>query len=206
MPPTPAHTTSGGSPFFVRWLPRVLTILALLMLLQLITPEARGCSERSSSSGCGSSPSPRSTSSPRSSSSCSRRLSFRKRLAWWILLALLVVIIALIGLVIVVAYLVSPDILGWDLATSLVLPIAGIIGLLVYRRWYIAKTQPRGFLKAIAVLIAGLVLTVIIVLTAQYIIGGLTMIEPGISSPSSSGSRRTPNRAGCSRSSASAPV
>ncbi|WP_453985653.1 bifunctional lysylphosphatidylglycerol synthetase/lysine--tRNA ligase LysX [Brevibacterium casei] len=178
MPPTPAHTTSGGSPFFVRWLPRVLTILALLMLLQLITPEGSWLFRALEFFWMWVVPvTPIDFVSSVILILLAAALSFRKRLAWWILLALLVVIIALIGLVIVVAYLVSPDILGWDLATSLVLPIAGIIGLLVYRRWYIAKTQPRGFLKAIAVLIAGLVLTVIIVLTAQYIIGGLTMIE-----------------------------
>ena len=38
MPPSDI-SSAKGTPFFVRWLPRVLTILAVLMLINLITPE-----------------------------------------------------------------------------------------------------------------------------------------------------------------------
>ncbi|MBE8145969.1 hypothetical protein IOD13_02165 [Brevibacterium casei] len=37
MPPTPVPTQSEA-PLFVRWSPRVLTIVAVFMLVQLITP------------------------------------------------------------------------------------------------------------------------------------------------------------------------
>lgn len=177
MPPSDI-TSAKGTPFFVRWLPRVLTILAVLMLINLITPEDSWLGRVLSFVFDWIVPiTPVDFVSSVILFLLAAALNIRKRLAWWILLVFLAVILLLYILIVIAVYFTAPDLLAWDLASGIAVPVIVIIALLVYRRWYVAKTQPRGFLKALVVLAAGLVLTVLIVLTCQYVTGGLTMIQ-----------------------------
>lgn len=103
-------------------------------------------------------------------------LSIRKRAAWWILLTILLLVLALNGAVALIVVMVKPSLLTWDLATGAIIPTFGLICLIVYRRWYTAKTQPRGLLKAMIVLVVGVVVTIGIVLVVQFFNGGLTTV------------------------------
>ncbi len=104
-------------------------------------------------------------------------LAIRKRAAWWNFLILIVLIIVVIALIALLYAMYDPKLLTWDFATGSILPVVTLIELLRHRRHYTAKTQPRGFLKSITVLIIGLVLSSVLVLALQYFMGGLTLIH-----------------------------
>ncbi|WP_146613404.1 hypothetical protein, partial [Burkholderia multivorans] len=91
-------------------------------------------------------------------------LAIRKRAAWWITLVFLSIIFALYAVILYGFIVFAPDEMTGDLFTGMILPVIVFIGLIVHRRWYNAKTQPRGFLKAIGVLALGIVITAAIIL------------------------------------------
>lgn len=171
-------SSAAGTPSFVRWLPRLLVLIAVLMLLQILIPS-------NSWVGTGLTflwtwvvpANPVDFVSSVVLVIVAGALSIRKRAAWWVLLLLLVFTLAATGALAAVLAFVKPSLLTWDLATSMIIPTLVLICLLVYRRRYTAKTQPRGFFKALAVLVIGVLLTVLVVLTAQYFTGGLSMSQ-----------------------------
>lgn len=172
------HPAGTQAPFFVRWLPRFLTVLAVLMLIQLVTPAGSWLDAVLNFVWTWIVPvTPVDFVSSVIVILLAAAMSFRKRAAWWILLGLLLAIFVLYCFVVAVLYSVEPNLLSWDLASGFAVPVAGLVGLLVHRRWYTAKTQPRGFLKGIGVLVAGLVITLLVVLAVQALSGGLTMVQ-----------------------------
>lgn len=169
---------SGRPSAFVRWLPRVLSILAILILIQVFAPDGGDLSEVLEFLWTWAIPAnPVDFVSSVVLLMLAGALSIRKRAAWWVLVIFLVFIIIANGALALTLSFVDPRLLSWDLATSSIIPLALLIALLAYRRHYTAKTQPRGLLKGLAVLIIGLVLTLAIVLTIQYLVGGLTMVQ-----------------------------
>lgn len=171
-------TASSEAPFFVRWLPRCLTFLGLLMLLHLVTPTGSWLDAALNFLWTWVVPvTPIDFVSSVVLILLAGALSARKRLAWRILVILLGLTIGLYAAAVAVVAAFEPTFLSWDLATGPIAPIAAIVGLVVYRRWYTARTQPRGFLKALGVLAAGLVLTLLVVLGVQAMTGGLTMVQ-----------------------------
>lgn len=177
MPPTPIPT-QAEAPFFVRWLPRVLTILALLMLVQIITPAGSWLDAFFQFIWQWFVPfTPVDFVTSVVFIVLAAALNIRKRAAWWITIVFLILIFATFGLIVVGFFVFAPQDITADLFTGMILPVIVLIGLLVHRRWYNAKTQPRGFLKALGVLALGIAITVVLILTIQYFIGGLTGVQ-----------------------------
>lgn len=176
--PTAKTQMTGRPPAFVRWLPRMLSILAVLMLIQVIAPTGGDLSEDLEVLWTWAIPAnPVDFVSSVVLLILAGALSIRKRAAWWVLVLFLLFIIFANGALAALLAAFGSRLLTWDLATSSIIPLATLIALFAYRRHYTAKTQPRGLLKAVVVLVVGLVLTIVIVLTVQSFIGGLTMVE-----------------------------
>lgn len=177
MPPTPVPTQSEA-PLFVRWLPRVLTIVAVFMLVQLITPAGSWLDRFFEFMWRWFVPfTPVDFVTSVVFIVLAAALAIRKRAAWWITLVFLSIIFALYAVILYGFIVFAPDEMTGDLFTGMILPVIVFIGLIVHRRWYNAKTQPRGFLKAIGVLALGIVITAAIILVVQYFIGGLTGVQ-----------------------------
>ena len=163
---------------FVRWLPRLLVLIAVLMPLQILIPSDRWVGTGLSFLWAWVVPAnPVDFVSSVVLVILAGALSIRKRAAWWVLLLLLVFTLAATGAVAVVLALVKPSLLTWDLATSMIVPALVLICLLVHRRRYTAKTQPWGFFKALAVLVSEVLLTVLVVLAVQFLTGGLSLSQ-----------------------------
>ncbi|MEY9258943.1 lysyl-tRNA synthetase class 2 [Brevibacterium epidermidis] len=177
-PPRTPNSAPAFSPAFVRWLPRLLTVLALLMLAYLVVPEGSWADTVFTWLWTWVVPvTPVDFVSSVVLIMLAAALAIRKRAAWWNFLILIVLIIIVIALVALLYAMYDPKLLTWDFVTGSILPVVTLIELLRHRRHYTAKTQPRGFLKAITVLIIGLVLSSVLVLAIQYFMGGLTLVH-----------------------------
>lgn len=176
-PPTPPAATAP-SPVFVRWLPRLLAVLALLMLAYLVVPDDSWLDTAFTWLWTWVVPvTPVDFVSSVVLIMLAAALAIRKRAAWWNFLILIVLIIFVLALVALLYAMYDPKLLTWDFATGAILPVVTLIELLHHRRHYTAKTKPRGFLKAITVLVIGLVLSSVLVLAIQYFMGGLTLVH-----------------------------
>ncbi len=166
------------STFFVRWLPRVLTLLALLMLTHLVVPTGGWADAALNWVWTWLVPiTPVDFVSSVVLVILAGALAIGKRVAWWSFLVLIALVLLALGLIAVLYALVDPRLLTWDFATGSVLPLFTLIELVRHRRHYTAKTQPRGFLKALLILIVGIVIACALVLTIQYVIGGLNTVQ-----------------------------
>lgn len=172
------HVPTGTAPVFVRWLPRILTLVALLMLLWTVVPEHSWVFEALNWLWIWVLPvTPIDFASSVTLIIIATALSIRKRAAWYTLVVLILLILVLTALLAGLSALLYPDPLNWSWATGAVLPLATLIGLLVHRGYYTAKTQPRGFLKGLGVFIGGIVLTLLVIFAVQYFIGGMSLLQ-----------------------------
>lgn len=166
------------SPSFVRWLPRLLILLAVLMLVELVFPAESWIDKALDLLWTWVVPlNPVDFVSAVVLILLAGALSIRKRGAWWALITLLGALLIITGAVAVILLLTAPNLLTWDFATGTVIPLIGIGGLITYRGYYTAKTQPRGLLKGLLVLAGGIILTIAVVLIAQTFAGGLTLVH-----------------------------
>lgn len=176
-PPTPSGPPAS-SPAFVRWLPRVLTVLALLMLAYPVVPVGSWAEAVFTWLWTWVVPvTPVDFVSSVVLIMLAAALAIRKRAAWWNCLILIILVILVMALVALLSAIYDPTLLTWDLATGSILPVVALVELLRHRGHYTAKTQPRGFLKSVTVLVIGLILSSVLVLAIQYFMGGLTLVH-----------------------------
>lgn len=170
--------TSKHPSVFVRWLPRVLTLLGLLMLAHLVVPTGSWADTALIWVWTWLVPvTPVDFVSSVVLIILAGALAIRKRAAWWSFLILTVLVLLVLGLIAVLYAMFDPTLITWDFATGAVLPLVTLVELIRHRRHYTAKTQPRGFLKAFLCLVVGFVLSCVLVLAIQSFTGGLTLVQ-----------------------------